>query len=143
MASLNRTDFQILAVERLEDAKALASLGRYAAAFYLAGYSIECALKACIAKRIQAGDWPPKPKVVQNEYYSHDLSALLKAAGLDTDLKSYAGISAVFAKNWATVLDWTEERRYETAVPRQQADEMIAAIEDATDGILPWLRTHY
>ena len=56
MASLNRTDFQILAVERLEDAKALASLGRYAAAFYLAGYSIECALKACIAKRIQAGD---------------------------------------------------------------------------------------
>ncbi|MCP5119377.1 MAG: HEPN domain-containing protein, partial [bacterium] len=47
---MNRTDFQNLALERLDDAKVLLDGGRYNGAYYLSGYVVECALKACIAK---------------------------------------------------------------------------------------------
>lgn len=47
---MNRTQLQILAEERARDAEALLNAGRWSGAFYLAGYAIECGLKACIAK---------------------------------------------------------------------------------------------
>jgi HEPN domain-containing protein len=55
---MNRADFQQLAELRLQDAEALLQAGRYEAAYYLAGYAIECALKACIAKRTEAESSP-------------------------------------------------------------------------------------
>jgi HEPN domain-containing protein len=48
---MNRDDFQSLATERLDDAAALLNAGRYAGSYYVSGYAIECALKACIARR--------------------------------------------------------------------------------------------
>jgi HEPN domain-containing protein len=47
---MNRTDFQELAEERLEDARPLLDAGRFSGAYYLAGYAVECALQACIAR---------------------------------------------------------------------------------------------
>ena len=55
---MNRQDFQALARVRLEEAKALRDAGRPAGAYYLAGYTVECALKACIAKRTREHDFP-------------------------------------------------------------------------------------
>ena len=51
VASMYRSDFQKLAEDRIADAGALFEAHRYDAAYYLAGYAVECALKACIAKR--------------------------------------------------------------------------------------------
>jgi hypothetical protein len=42
---VNRVDFQDLARIRLREAKALFDAGEFHGAYYLAGYSIECALK--------------------------------------------------------------------------------------------------
>jgi HEPN domain-containing protein len=50
---MNRADLQSLSNLRLADARALLSAGRFAAAYYLAGYAVECALKACIARAVQ------------------------------------------------------------------------------------------
>jgi len=47
---VNRADFQELAQIRLRDAEVLLENGRFDGAYYIAGYSVECALKACIAK---------------------------------------------------------------------------------------------
>jgi HEPN domain-containing protein len=57
---VNRAEFQRLAETRIADARALFEAGRNDAAFYLAGYAVECALKACIAKKTREHDFPAK-----------------------------------------------------------------------------------
>jgi HEPN domain-containing protein len=57
---MNRTEFQSLAEVRIREAKALLDAGLWDGAYYLAGYAVECALKACIAKRTRAEDFPPR-----------------------------------------------------------------------------------
>jgi hypothetical protein len=47
--SQDRATFQQLAELRLAEARALHAEGLYSGAYYLAGYAIECALKAKIA----------------------------------------------------------------------------------------------
>jgi HEPN domain-containing protein len=74
---MNRRSFQKLAEARLADAKALLKAKRYDAAFYMAGYAIECALKACIAKMTRLYDFPPKNS---REVYTHELEDLLRSA---------------------------------------------------------------
>jgi hypothetical protein len=55
---MNRTDLQELAEVRIKDAQTLLDTGRFAAAYYLIGYSVECALKSCITKQIREFDFP-------------------------------------------------------------------------------------
>jgi len=47
----------------------------------LAGYAVECALKACIAKLTQQHDFPPERKFIE-DCYSHEIDKLLRASGL-------------------------------------------------------------
>ncbi len=56
---MNRSDFRRLTEERVADAEILLANGRFNCAYYVAGYAVECALKACIAKRTQDGDLTP------------------------------------------------------------------------------------
>jgi HEPN domain-containing protein len=72
---MNRFDFQKMADERVADAAALLAAGRYQAAYYLCGYAVEFALKACIARQVREFDFPDR-KVV-NDSYVHDLKKLL------------------------------------------------------------------
>src|SRR5690242_7885063 len=48
---VNCTDFKKLAEIRMAEARTLLKARHYDGAYYLAGYAVECALKACIAKR--------------------------------------------------------------------------------------------
>jgi HEPN domain-containing protein len=70
---MNRADFQALAVERCDDADVLLQSGRFACAYYIAGYAVECALKAIIAHQTKEDDFPRKDS---QQYYTHDLSRL-------------------------------------------------------------------
>jgi hypothetical protein len=47
---MNRNDLQNLSRLREKEAKVLLDNGCFAGAYYLLGYAVECALKACIAK---------------------------------------------------------------------------------------------
>ena len=51
---MNRTFLQLLTEDRLKDAGVLLANGRYGAAYHHAGYTVEWALKACIAKLAKA-----------------------------------------------------------------------------------------
>jgi len=70
---MNRSDFKKLAKVRLKDAQALLEKGCYSGAYYLAGYAVECGLKACIAKQTREFDFPPDRKVI-DAVYIHDLT---------------------------------------------------------------------
>jgi len=83
--AMNRNDFQQLSELRLKEAKALLAAGFSEGAYYLAGYAVECALKACIARKTQEFDFPEKKRV--NDSHTHDLGKLLVLAGLSEDLQ--------------------------------------------------------
>jgi hypothetical protein len=71
---------QALAEERARDAEALLNAGQWSGAYYLAGYAVECAHKACIAKQINQYDYPSKELALKA--YTHDIRSLLNTAGL-------------------------------------------------------------
>jgi len=60
---VNRGDYKRIAELRVADAAYLLRGNRYAAAYYLAGYAIECALKACIARQFRGSNIPDKGTV--------------------------------------------------------------------------------
>lgn len=92
---MTRQDLQELAEARLADAEALLASGRYSGAYYMAGYAVECAIKACIARQFREHEFPDLQKVRQ--IYTHGYETLVKVAGLD--LQSELA-RAGFASNW-------------------------------------------
>jgi HEPN domain-containing protein len=137
VAALNRNDLQQLANMRLAEAQALLAAGYYAGAYYLAGYAIECALKACIAKDVRQFDFPDKTRV--NRSWSHDLAELARTAELEADLMAARKADPVFESNWHIVKDWSETNRYNLTLTPAQASNLIAAISDPNNGILQWI----
>ena len=114
--------------------------GRHAGAYYLAGYAIECALKACIARQTRKYDFPNKKTV--NESYTHDLDRLIGAAGLRLALIKKRDNDEVFARYWQLILHWSEERRYDTE-PQKSAEDFFQAIADPDHGVFQWLRERW
>ena len=129
----------MLALERIEDAKALLDAKRYSAAYYIAGYAVECALKSCIAGKTGKDDFPPKDG---NKYYTHSIEQLLKYADLDVEYDERKRADADFAASMTLVTDWKEEARYQTTDQRK-AEELFRAITDDERGVLPWLRAYW
>lgn len=136
---MNRIDLQNLAELRVKEAKILLDGGSYPGAFYMAGYSIECALKACIAKATKQHDFPDKPEQIR-QMYSHNLKQLLSLAkledALEDDMKSNSDLRAY----WNRVVNWNEERRYELGLTEKEARDLYQAIADPVNGVLPWLK---
>jgi HEPN domain-containing protein len=136
---LNRQDLQNLALTRLEEVEVLLNNHKYSGAYYLSGYVIECALKACIAKQTQEFDFPDKKTVMDS--YTHDLEKLVKVAKLEKQLKSLLN-DPDFSLRWSMVKDWSEESRYQTH-NRQEALDIYSAITDPNHGVLQWLQQHW
>lgn len=84
MAVLSARHLQDLADSRAAEALALLQLGHFSGAYYLAGYALECGLKALIASEFEAGVIPDK-KLVQ-QIHTHKLIELLKLAGIDGEV---------------------------------------------------------
>jgi HEPN domain-containing protein len=139
---LNRADLQQLAEDRVLDAAALLNAGRRSGAYYLAGYAVECALKACIAKRTSQFDFPDK-SVVQRAF-THNLSALLDLAGLRVQLQldTTAAANPALGLNWQTLKDWSEEARYRQTT-EADARRLFEAVTDPANGVLPWIKAHW
>lgn len=132
-------DFQRLSELRLREAALLLTANQYEGAYYLVGYAVECALKACICKRTAAGHFPPPPRTV-SEMYSHDLARLLELAGLKDALDH--AVDAMLKASWSTARDWKEQSRYNFP-GATDARELYAAVADPTHGVLPWLRRYW
>lgn len=110
--------------------------GSPSGAYYLAGYSVECALKARIAKSTPESVFPARDK--RPELYVHNLSRLLKSAGLDTELMDERRTNRRLDTNWRVLQGWSVFSRYEM-YPAADAQSLISAIGDAGDGVLQWL----
>jgi len=138
---MNRIDFQELAEIRIAEAEALLAQAKYDGAYYLAGYAVECALKACIARQTNQHDFPPKPESVR-KYYSHKIDEFLDTTGLKPMRNATASTDANFNANWLTATEWSEQSRYDRK-SRADAEDLIAAITDANHGVLPWIKRYW
>lgn len=138
---MNRADFQQLAKVRIEEARVLLDSDCYEGAYYLAGYAVECALKACIAKQTKRYDFPDKR--LATKAFTHNLEELIKAAKLDANLTAHADANSGFEDSWNIVKGWSEEARYEVSIPAQKAQDLYSAITHRKEGVLTWLKKYW
>ncbi|PZA14036.1 DNA-binding protein [Rhodopseudomonas palustris] len=131
----DRAALQHLARERLAEARLLLANGHPSGAYYLAGYVLECALKAAIARQFRADEIPDLKRV--SKIYSHDLSQLMDIAGLKSVLEAEIAVRPDLKKRWAIAAEWSERARYEL-----WTDDRASAILDAIggeEGLFEWL----
>jgi hypothetical protein len=135
--SQDRATFQELARERLAEATLLLESGLPSGAYYLAGYVIECELKAFIAAGFRANEIPDKSRV--NSIYTHNLRDLLSLADLKSPLEDDMSENSGLRESWATISKWSEHARYEIWT-RDAAATMLEAVGAADKGLLQWLQ---
>ena len=102
--------FSYLAEKRRSDTLALVKARRWGAALYMAGYILECALKAVISK-LGNGSLP-------SEMFTHDLSLLRQ--------KLLPHIATEHLPALQAIPNWSHLQRYDCAEP--QASTVLAFI---------------
>jgi hypothetical protein len=139
MAPLSRHTLQKLAAAKVDDARLLYANKRYSNSYYLYGYGIELALKACIARQILAETIPDR--TILTRFMTHKFADLIGLAGLSTELKDRRS-NPDFDSRWAVVAEWSEESRYDM-IDVVLATAMQDAIENPTYGVMQWLKLHW
>ncbi len=134
---MTRTELQKLARQRVRESRTLLDKKLYAGAYYLAGYAVECAIKACIAKRVRKHEFPDK-KLAQKSH-THGLQDLVKVAGLERDLEKKKNSDDKFRANWGIVKDWTVDSRYDLYVSIARAKALYSAIQSRKHGVMSWV----
>jgi hypothetical protein len=140
--TVNRAQLRQLAEDRILDAACLLAGGRWAGAYYLAGYAVECGLKACIMAHVEAIGAIFQDRKFSEKCWTHDLEELLKLANLKPTLDADAAANAVLAANWAVAKDWRETSRYEQRT-QPEAQAMYDDIANDPNGVLPWIRIRW
>jgi hypothetical protein len=102
---------------------------------------VECALKACIARRFRQQDIPERKLV--NDVHTHDLGRLLDLARLRSALEQETATNPPLRTNWNLVKDWRETARYNPDVTEQDARVLYSACTARRYGILAWLRNRW
>ena len=139
---MNRAELRQLAEDRLIDAQHMLAGGRWSGAYYLAGYAVECGLKACIMAHVEATGAIFQDKKYSEKCWTHDVETLLVLANLQAALKADTATNAVLFGNWDLAKGWKETSRYEQKTP-SEAQALYDAIATQPNGVLPWIRNHW
>ena len=144
---MTRTDFQQIAILRLEEAETLLNQGKNNGSCYLAGYALESALKAAICQRMDNDDFFDilKSETVR-AFKIHNLSELVILAGLSREYKALEVKNLILLANWEYIkndIKWSEQLRYQMGFTVIQAQTMINAISDPQNGILEWIKKYW
>jgi hypothetical protein len=133
---MNCSEFQNISLLRLEESKVLFNQSYFCGSYYLAGYSIECAFKVCIAK-MNIGS------VLLKQFYTHALIDLANYAGLYEELIASCEQNKKLYENWNIVRYWKETSRYQSQISQIQASDLLVAIETPKNGVLPWIKSKW
>ncbi len=139
---MNRVQAREFAEAWVADAKALLDAGRWHAAYYLAGYAVECGLKACILAHIDNTGIIFQDKKFAERCFTHDIEALVKAADLETTRGIDIAATPELGLNWQVVKDWNVDIRYQ-ARSEPEARRLYEAVTDSANGVLPWIRARW
>ena len=137
-------ELKLISKSRLKSAKVLMNSEDYDGAFYLMGYSFECALKSVICKRLNFLNYPDKSGDGEkiNIFKTHKFDILLALSGMEQDFSLISPQRR--AENWGILAKWNSETRYEPIGTRTQVEteRMYTALIEEPDGILTWINKH-
>jgi hypothetical protein len=139
--AVTRADFQALADVRIAEAKGLLDLGMWDGAYYLAGYAMEVALKACVIKKVMETD-AFQDKKFSEKCWTHDIGELVVLAGLKPAWSAATAADGDLSGNWGIAKEWTEQKRYHR-IPEVEAKNLYNAVADPTHGVLQWIKTQW
>ena len=125
---------------KIESASVLMRARHWSNAYYLAGYAIEIALKAVIARQISTDTIPKKDFILK--IYTHDINQLRGLAGLKAEYDDTAKMDSLFAANWAICSEWSPDVRYEEK-SSAEAHYILSAATDSKHGVLPWIMKYW
>lgn len=81
-------------------------------------------------------------KELVNKTYTHNLRALVKVAGLESNLEAELKANPAFAANGSVVKDWSTSRRYDFAT-EVEAKNTYKAMSDRRHGVMRWIKQHW
>lgn len=139
---MNRAELQQLSHERIDDAAALLAANRWSAAYYLAGYALECALKSCILYRVERTGIIFEDKKFVEKCWTHELEILVVQADLKSELGISISSNPQLGINWSIAVDWTVDARYQH-LSQLQAEQLLEAISNPTEGVLEWFKNYW
>src|SRR5690606_19203770 len=122
---MDRVTFQRVSNLRVREARVLLRAGCPSGAYYLIGYAVECALKACVSKQFKKHDLPEKRLV--NDVYTHNLEQLVKISGLAPAFEDARRQNPELDLNWTVVKEWAESRRYKLGTTEAEAKDILLA----------------
>ena len=149
----SRSDLHTLTKQRLDEATALLPLNFPDAAFYLAGYSIECALKAAVCKTLDQDDFyePDRSnkgtryyvqECIFREFKTHNYNDLLVLSGLSAKFEIARDTNLELYLAWGEVekAGWNEQYRYQLGTKSSQnVSDFIAAVET----LIVWISNYW
>ena len=139
---MNRADLQQLSHERIEDARALIAAKQWSGAYYVAGYALECALKACILAYIDRTGIIFEDKKYAQSCWTHNIEDLVKQADLTIERDKASRTKNTLGQHWLIAKDWSESSRYRMS-SQLQAEKLFHALTDTTDGVLLWVQNYW
>jgi len=139
---VNRNELKQLASDRIEDSRILLENRRWSAGYYLIGYAVEIALKACMLKFVEETGVIFADKRFAEKCWTHKFDDLLKQANLEPQYRKERDANAAFASFWSIASLWTESCRYDQ---KSEADAraLYDAITNDSDGVFKWITHHW
>ncbi len=137
----NHKDFKILSDRYRASAESLLNAKLFDAAYYLAGYSVECLLKAIICKRLGPNEYPPPN--VNSTHYTHLVKKLTETAGIEKDLEYEKERCSELRNSYMVLKDWDPKTlRYESSpLGEKKAINYIDEIKNKK-GFFKWLNKY-
>jgi hypothetical protein len=140
-------DIKSLAAERFTDAECLFANGRYDAAYYMAGYTVELLIKSKVCKNLGIEDFfdfANRNKFKNNDtitrpFKAHDLEQLLILSGIYTDFQEQLIKNKDFKIAWSIIEVWSENCRYLTGKKENDAKDLLTSIKQFELWILKYL----
>ena len=123
MTRLSRIELQNNAKQKLVSAKKLLDSNCFNDSVYLAGYSIELALKYKFCEKLNI-DFPDKNDGIN--LFTHNLKHLLYISGEEPNFQTDSDWTLI-----TNTINWSEQLRYDvTVLMRQDVDNMINACQN-------------
>ncbi|MCU0431944.1 MAG: HEPN domain-containing protein [Bacteroidia bacterium] len=145
------SEIRLLARQRLSEANVLCKNGHYDGAFYLAGYSVELALKAKICELFGVPNLfdeslSPNNSIkgireIRRFAKTHDLYVLLISSGLLNKFENEIARNYSLSKcNSLLFGNWTENVRYKPCshITLSDVEDLITLLSDS-EGFLKWI----
>jgi len=139
---VNRAQLQLLARERIEDARILLDRDRWTAAYYLVGYAVETGLKACILKFVEETGVIFTDRKFAEKCWTHRIEDLVKQANLEPQRGLDIQANTTLGGNWGLAEMWSEVSRYEQKT-ESDARGLFDADTGVPDGVFQWIQQHW